>query len=108
MTPPDPSFDRVRSRGVPRSTADALADQGREPVDVQGKAALFSRAVAAPTFGSVSISCSGCHTATVVTYLRALQLAVPSLHLLVLRRDYPSWMRCPACGSRTWVKVRFS
>ncbi|MGB8020245.1 MAG: hypothetical protein WCF04_03365 [Candidatus Nanopelagicales bacterium] len=105
---PGPSFDRVRSRGSGSPSASSPDDHGPDPVDVQGKAALFSRAVATPSLGSVSITCSGCHTATIVTYLRALQLAVPSLHLVVLRRDYPSWMRCPACSRRTWVKVRFS
>ena len=93
------SFDRVRTR--------AVADPSVGPVDVQGKSALFSRTPVAPSLGSVAISCSHCHTATVVSYPRAVRLAVPSVHLPVLRGDYPSWMRCPACGQRHWVRVRF-
>ena len=94
------TFDRVRARAASEPTT--------APVDVQGKAALFSRATATPSLGTVSITCSQCHQGTVVSYVRALHLALPSLHLIVLRRDYPSWMRCPACDHRTWVKVRFT
>jgi hypothetical protein len=36
---------------------------------------------------------------------RLATLALPSVHLPMIRRDHPSWMRCPACGKRTWVKI---
>lgn len=94
------SFDRVRSRtgsGGPGPT-----------VDAQGKAALFSQSPVSPSWGrTMVVTCSACHGSTCVSYLHALTLALPSLHLLVLRRDYPSWMRCPSCGRRTWVSLRF-
>jgi len=93
------TFDRVRSR--------AVNDPSVAPVDVQGKSSLFSTAVVSPSLGSVAITCSECHNATVVSYGRAVKLAVPSVHLPVVRRAYPSWMRCPACGERHWVKIRF-
>jgi len=97
MTPQ--TFDRVRSR--------SHAEGGTAPVDVQGKAALFSGAAAVPPLGHVAITCSQCHNASVVSYVQALGLALPSVHLFLVRRDYPSWMRCPACGERHWVRVRF-
>jgi hypothetical protein len=93
------TFDRVRTR--------AVADPSVAGVDVQGKSALFSRDTVNPSLGSVVITCSDCHVATVASYARALHLALPSLHLPLVRRDYPSWMRCPACDERHWVKVRF-
>jgi uncharacterized protein with PIN domain len=93
------TFDRVRTR--------AVNDPSVAPVDVQGKSSLFSKAVVSPSLGSVAITCSECHNATVVSYGRAVKLAVPSVHLPVVRRAYPSWMRCPACGERHWVKIRF-
>jgi uncharacterized protein with PIN domain len=93
------SLDRVRAR--------AVSDPSVAPVDVQGKSALFSGAAVSPSLGSVSITCSECHSATVVSYARAMKLAVPSLHLPGVRREYPSWMRCPACADRTWVRIRF-
>lgn len=92
------TFDRVRSR--------AATDASAAPVDVQGKAALFSDSTAVPSLGSVAITCSRCHSATVVSYARAVRLSLPSLHLPVVRREYPSWMRCPACQERHWVRIR--
>jgi hypothetical protein len=92
------TFDRIGTH---------IADEpDGTPVDVQGKAALFSGAAAVPSLGNVAITCSGCHGATVVSYSRALRLSLPSVHLPLLRREYPTWMRCPACLERHWVKVR--
>ena len=93
------TFDRVRARSAHEASSST--------VDVQGKAALFSDAANAPSLGSVSISCSRCHNATVVSYSRAVRLSVPSVHLLWVRREYPTWMRCPACDERHWVRLRF-
>ena len=92
------SFDRVRAR----------VDVGGEsaPVDVQGKTALFSSEAVVPTLGSVAITCSQCRNATVVSYGRAVRLSIPSVHLPLMGRDYPTWMRCPACDERHWVRVR--
>ena len=95
----NPTFDRVRPRAAAAPTVVG--------VDVQGKSALFSGDVVTPSLGSVVITCSECHVATVASYVRAIQCALPSLHLLGVRRDYPSWMRCPACEERHWVKLRF-
>lgn len=109
----DPAFDRVRPRaagsGASARAAAPGARRGDEPrgIDIQGKSALFSAETVNPSLGTVAITCSGCHVATRTSYLRALRCALPSLHLVVLRRDYPSWMRCPACGERRWVHVRF-
>ena len=92
------TFDRVRTR--------AVTEPSGAPVDVQGKSALFSREVVTPSLGSVVITCSECHQATVVSYARAVRLSLPSVHLYLFRRAYPTWMRCPACDERHWVRVR--
>lgn len=92
------SFDRVRSRTHVETSA--------APVDVQGKAALFSDATATPSLGTVSIYCSRCHSASIVSYGRAVRLSLPSVYL-PLRREFPTWMRCPACDERHWVRLRF-
>jgi hypothetical protein len=98
----DPSrsgFDRLRSRAAePRAS-------GR-PSDPQGRRALYSVAGQAPSLGAVTIECSECERTTVVTPRRLLGLAAPSLHLPLVKRGHSSWMRCPACGKRTWVSVR--
>ncbi|MCU0302426.1 MAG: hypothetical protein MUF35_12685 [Candidatus Nanopelagicales bacterium] len=93
------SFDRVRTR--------AADERSVAPVDVQGKSALFSGAAVTPSLGSVAITCSACHNATVLPYAQVLRYALPSVHLPVIRRPYPSWMRCPACAQRHWVRIAF-
>ena len=92
------SFDRLRSRGA--------AEPSIAPVDVQGKSSLFSSEPVTPSLGSVVITCSQCHQATAVSYARAVRLSVPSVHLYLLGRAFPTWMRCPACDERHWVRVR--
>jgi hypothetical protein len=77
-------------------------------VDDEGKRALFSRQAPGPApipFGALTLSCSSCGATTAMTVVQALTAAVPSLHLPLLRKHYPSWMRCPACARRTWVRV---
>jgi uncharacterized protein with PIN domain len=96
------SFDRLRPR-----TPDARdREEAGPPVagrDAEGKRALFSSTATAPAFGSVTIECSSCGAETVLSATTWLRAAVPSLHLPLLRKRYPSWMRCPACHRRTWV-----
>ena len=102
--PREPGFDRLKPR-APRADAapvgsDAIPDQ-------DGKRALFSSqvepATAAP--GSVTVTCSECEASTSVSVRQAALLAAPSIHLPFLRRGHGSYMRCPACGERTWVAL---
>ena len=75
------------------------------PPDADGRRALFSTAEQPPTIGTVTIACSGCEDRTVVSLLRALRLAVPSVHLPLLRPAPWSYMRCPSCGRLEWVDL---
>jgi hypothetical protein len=108
------SFDRVRPRTA-RSTS-ATAPAG---VDALGKRALFTSAadVSQPGLGSALVECSRCQARTVLAPMQALRAAIPSLHLGirighgsdvrsvgVLKRDYPTYMRCPDCGRPSWVR----
>lgn len=113
MTASTPGFDRVR----PRSSDSAPgSDAGR---DAQGKRALFSAVpqTASPSLGSVLVECERCDERTVLGLAQAARKALPSLHLgvwighgeqahgvSVLKRDYPTYMRCPACGRPSWVR----
>jgi hypothetical protein len=92
-------FDRLRPRVLESGTAVG-------PSDPEGRRALYSVAGQSPSLGAVTIDCSSCERTSVVTPRRLLGLAAPSLHLPLIKRGHPSWMRCPACGHRTWVKVR--
>ena len=101
--PKDPGFDRLRRR-TPDPLDDVTVASGAVP-DTDGKRALFSAAEQKPSFGSVSLTCSACGERSVVSAREALRLAVPSVHLPVLRATPWSWMRCPACRRRTWMDV---
>jgi hypothetical protein len=116
VSSPSSNFDRVRARSPLTSTPTTTTEQGH---DAQGKRALFSSAAesAAPSVGSALVECSRCEERTVLGLAQALRAALPSLHLGVrighgedirsvslLRRDYPTYMRCPACGRPSWVR----
>jgi hypothetical protein len=109
-----PGFDRVRPR-TPRPPA-PVHDLGH---DAQGKRALFSSAAdtAPPSVGSALVECSRCEERTVLGLAQALRAALPSVHLgvrighgeevhcmSVLKHEYPTYMRCPACGRPSWVR----
>jgi hypothetical protein len=95
----DPGFDRLRPRGAIKTGAAPLR------VDPQGRQSLYSVSGQPPAPGAVTVSCSSCGQDSVVTPRQLVLLALPSLHLPWVRRGHPSWMRCPACARRTWVKV---
>ncbi len=107
-------FDRVRRR-APRSTS-TTAPIG---VDSLGKRALFTSAaeVSQPGIGSALVECSRCDARTVLGPMQAMRAAIPSLHLGIrvghgddvrslglIKRDYPTYMRCPECGRPSWVR----
>jgi hypothetical protein len=102
-------FDRLRPRSgaTPKPAANGSAP-GPRP-DREGKRALFSveSPVASPPVarGALQMTCSGCGSISALSPRQAIQAALPSVHLPVLRRKYPSWMRCPACQKHQWVRV---
>jgi len=94
-------FDRLRRRSVDPPAA------GERPAASypMGRRALYSVAEQPPALGAVEIECSRCGQTTVVTPRALVGLAMPSLHLPFLRRRHSSWLRCPACRTRTWVRL---
>ena len=97
-------FDRLRRRDAQARRGGATVS-GVRPADPLGRRALYSDAQQQPTPGAVSIACSSCGETSLATPRSLVGLALPSVHLPVLRRRHPSWMRCPACGRRTWVRL---
>jgi uncharacterized protein with PIN domain len=72
-----------------------------------GKMALFSSQRRQPAAGTFLVDCSVCRRETPVSPVQLVRSAFPfSVHLPLLRR-YHSFMRCPSCGRRTWVRVRW-
>jgi len=97
-------FDRLRRR-TPEPPP-AVTAFGDGPQDPQGRRSLFSGAQQqAPAMGAVTVACSACGRTSVATPRQVMALALPSLHLPLVRRGHPSWMRCPACGQRAWVRL---
>jgi hypothetical protein len=95
-------FDRLRRRSSAPPAEPTVTDG---PQDPQGRRSLFSVAEQPPSVGAVTVSCSSCGLTSVATPRQLLGLAVPSVHLPLVKRSHPSWMRCPACGTRTWVRL---
>lgn len=107
-------FNRVRPRSPRVAAQPATAAH-----DVEGKRALFSSAGSPDPSGtgSVVVECARCGERSVLGPMRALRAVLPSLHLalrvgrgedvtvLGLRRDYPSYLRCPACGRPSWARL---
>ena len=88
----------------PSGGAKAAVPAERDPF---GKMALFSTAQRQPFAGTFLVDCSACHRETPVSPVQLVRAAMPfSLHFPLVRK-YHSFMRCPACGRRTWVRVRW-
>jgi uncharacterized protein with PIN domain len=98
---PKPAVRRSRKRPVRKS------DQGGfEERDPLGKMALFSEIEPQePATGWLWIECSSCLKETSVSPLNLVKATLPFSFHLPFRRPYHSFMRCPACGKRTWVRV---
>lgn len=76
-----------------------------EASDRPGKHVLYS-ASERKSF-SCTVECSSCREETRVNYVELAALLFPlHLHLPGLSY-YFSWMKCPACGRRTWVRLHF-
>lgn len=71
-----------------------------------GRYALYSATERRPF--TCTVECSACREETRVSYIELAALLFPvHFHLPPFLRHYCSWMKCPACGSRTWVRVHF-
>lgn len=99
---PEPRFDRIRPRTVAPEPEPVLSEM---PTDHDGRQALWSDVVEPPSFGSVTVECSSCQQTSVVGLRAATRAVLPSFHLLVGPKRHRSWMRCPACARRTWVRL---
>jgi len=96
-------FDRLRRRSRGARSVDPGA--GGRPQDPQGRRSLYSVAEQRAPAGAITVACSRCGQTSVATPRQVVGLGLPSLHLPVIKRGHPSWMRCPACGHRSWVRL---
>ena len=94
------SFDRLKPRQVGQDRPSPAQ------TDNEGKRALFSTATPKPAFGSVTVECSACSATSVLTPFKAGRLLMTTVHAPGLRRSHVSWVRCPACGKRSWSRLK--
>jgi uncharacterized protein with PIN domain len=81
------------------------ARRAREP-DPLGKRALYSVGqVRGGPFGNLSLECSSCKRESPVRLRDIPRLAMP--FSVTLPRRYHSYMKCPGCGRRTWVRAHW-
>jgi hypothetical protein len=100
-----PGFDRLRQRTPGDPVRRRRPTRAPDPL---GRQSLYSVAEQPPALGAVSVECSSCGQTSVVTPRALLRLAVPSVHLPLLKGRHFSWLRCPACDRRTWVRLGLS
>jgi hypothetical protein len=93
-----------RQVGSPRHTPSGPEDRGAR--DPMGRMALFSETEPEPPRAAgLFVECSSCLEETSLSAFELVKLTFPfSVHLPLVRR-YGSFMRCPACGRRTWLRV---
>ncbi|HYU58994.1 MAG TPA: hypothetical protein VEO00_13245 [Actinomycetota bacterium] len=97
--------DAAAHRRHPSAGAARLVPRAPDPL---GKMALYSGVGPERPFGTFLVDCSACRRETAVRPADLLRAALPvSLHLPVVRR-YPSYMRCPSCGRRAWLRVSWT
>ena len=121
--PRNKGFDRLRVRAGDAEPGHPLTPGAGTTVgrDAEGKRALFSatdQGPDVPTVGSVSIDCARCGERTVMSPIAAVRATFPSLLLSVqigrgdkestlglFRREHGAFMRCPACGRGSWIRL---
>lgn len=112
-TPP-----RLQTNGAQRSADPADWDRqlieeqlahyskvSREP-DPLGKLALFSAGTrTGGRLGTLILECSSCKRESPVRLRELPRLAFP--FWLTAPRRYPAYIKCPACGRRTWLRPQW-
>ncbi|MEA2447795.1 MAG: hypothetical protein QOK47_1432 [Actinomycetota bacterium] len=71
--------------------------------DVPSKHALYTKSDRKAR--TLTVECSACREETRVSYLELAALLFPVHVHVPLVKYHHSWMRCPACGRRTWVRL---
>ncbi|HVE62221.1 MAG TPA: hypothetical protein VNB94_00265 [Mycobacteriales bacterium] len=107
-TEPVGTFDRVRPRSAAASVGEPLEIEAAAPsTDADGTRRLYSTVSSSPVLGAVTLECSSCGVESAMTLARLLRASIPSIHLPVIKGRYPSYLRCPSCGRRTWMRAHF-
>jgi hypothetical protein len=106
VTPAEP---RRIPRRPPQRRQAAPAREGFDERDPLGRMALYSEPEPEPEPPATGlvVECSSCLAETPVSPFALARATLPfSIHLPLVRR-YSSFMRCPACGRRTWLRIGY-
>ncbi|MDQ3955233.1 MAG: hypothetical protein M3285_06765 [Actinomycetota bacterium] len=74
-----------------------------EDQPVMGKHALYSVTEKRPF--TCTVECSSCREETRVSYVELGALLFPLHFHVPFVKYHHSWFKCPACGTRTWMRV---
>ncbi len=96
------SLDPQGRRALFETPVSAARDTIRSGTPREGKAALFS--TGPRQTGTVVVECGGCQAKTRIN-LTDLGLRWLTGSVWLPTRRHAHWMRCPACGRRTWCRV---
>lgn len=96
------SLDPQGRRALFETPVSAARDTIRSGAPREGKDALYSTGPRQP--GTVVVSCGGCQARSRIN-LTDLGLRWLTGSVWLPGRRNAHWMRCPACGRRTWCRV---
>lgn len=97
----DPTGKHALFSTPPTAAPDQLRAGSRET----GRSAFYS--TGSRQVGTVVVECATCTTRTRVT-LVDLGVRFLSISAWIPGRTHSHWMRCPACDTHTWCRVRWT
>lgn len=98
-------LDPQGRRALFEMPVDAARDSIRSGEPKEGKESLYS--TGPRQAGSVVVECSGCSVRTRIS-LTEVAMRLASLSVWIPGRSKGHWMRCPACGRRTWCAIAWN
>lgn len=96
------SIDPQGKRALFEAPVAAAPDTLRAGRERHGREALFSNGPR--QFGTAIVDCSACKVRS-RTSLADIGLRLLTISAWLPGRSHSHWMRCPACGHRTWCSV---
>ena len=97
-----PSMDPLGKRALFETPVEAPDDHLRSGPSRAGKDALYS--TGPPRTGTALVECGGCGVRSRIG-LADVGLRLLTFSAWVPGRRHGHWMRCPACGQRTWCSI---
>lgn len=94
-------LDPQGRRALFETPVEAARDTIRQGPAKEGREALFTSGKREP--GSVVVECGSCQARTRISITEVAMRLVGTAWIPIRRHAH--WMRCPACGRRTWCRI---